>query len=543
MPSSARPVPRDIMDAALRAHHTLSLRAEKHHAFATLFVDAHYLDLLDTPDWQVIYGRRGSGKTMLLGALEDHLNSNPDTFRVLPLRLSAEDAVLPPPFGTDFDDARRVLGYFETFLENLTDELATATEHLDESKPGRGQGLFSRLLHTSSPDVGDRVAELVRNLVGAVRSGTLLTAFSRTVIAEEHSAAHRADRHRGISGTVGASPDGPELELQASAGKGRSYDDADSVTRSTVGSPVARFRSVRDGLVQIAELLELECIVVLIDEWSAVDASTTQPGFADLLRRAFGGTGRISVKIATDRYNTRLSDAPRHGLEIGADIFEAVNLDRVTLDPPRLLDFFAELLFNRLLFKEPKLTSYEPSGDEPITAYLASIFEDTNAFDELVRGSEGIPRDFLVVFNQLAQSHMWSTEPRWSAGDVRDALRAYCVTTSEQLPYGSASAQLLTQNIKPTVVARWSRVFTVHVAHAHEIAETLEELLAQRLIHEVPPMVVPTEVRDRFAVYRLSYGLWLDWERARALGGERASDSEDFTTPLTVEQADRLAIC
>ena len=539
-PTSAH-IPRDIIERALRSHHNLSFRAEKHRAFATLFVDVQYLAALDTPDWQLIYGRRGSGKTILLGALEEHLQSNPDTLRSLPLRLTAEDAIVPAPYGADFDDEQQVLGYFETFLENLADELASATEQRDETRLGRSPTFWSRLLASSNTAAADRVAELVRDLVGAVRSGTLVSAYAKTVIESSHTHETRSEKRRGAKGSVSV---GRKSDASAQVGVGGAHasDTADTAVRSTVGSPVARFRSVRTGLIEIAELLDLESIVILIDEWDLLNARSTQPGFADLLRKAFGGTDKISVKIAADRFNTRLSNAPRHGLEIGADVFEAVNLDRVSLPWPALVDFYAQLLFNRLLFRETRLTGYAPVDDKATAAFLTSIFDDVRAFEELVRGSEGIAREFLVVFNRLAQDHMWVTTPRWSTGDVRDALRAHMVTASDQLR-GSVGAQLMTETIKPHTIGENSRVFTVPWKALDSISESVEQLLAQRLIHEIPYAAVPDDVRDEFVVYRLSYGLWLDWERARALGGNAIADGDYLTTPLTLPVARQLSIC
>jgi hypothetical protein len=69
-PSRKRRVPplyRESLERALRT--PLPLRSEQHGNYLDLFVDTGHLQLLRNPDWQVVYGRRGTGKTFLLGVL------------------------------------------------------------------------------------------------------------------------------------------------------------------------------------------------------------------------------------------------------------------------------------------------------------------------------------------------------------------------------------------------------------------------------------------------------------------------------------------
>src|SRR3954470_15103809 len=62
------PLYADSLERALRT--PLPLRSEQHGNYLDLFVDTGHLQLLRNPDWQVVYGRRGTGKTFLLGVLQ-----------------------------------------------------------------------------------------------------------------------------------------------------------------------------------------------------------------------------------------------------------------------------------------------------------------------------------------------------------------------------------------------------------------------------------------------------------------------------------------
>ena len=59
----------EVIEQALRQHLKLPLRSERHKNYLQLFVDNRQLEILDNLDWQLIYGRRGTGKTLLLGVL------------------------------------------------------------------------------------------------------------------------------------------------------------------------------------------------------------------------------------------------------------------------------------------------------------------------------------------------------------------------------------------------------------------------------------------------------------------------------------------
>ncbi len=72
----------DLIGEALRQHHNLALRAENHTSYQDLFVDNKQVDLVKNSDWQVIYGRRGIGKTFLLNILKEECDKEIANLRV-----------------------------------------------------------------------------------------------------------------------------------------------------------------------------------------------------------------------------------------------------------------------------------------------------------------------------------------------------------------------------------------------------------------------------------------------------------------------------
>ena len=509
----------EIIEAAILAHHTLSVRSENHGAYDSLFVDHHQLRLLDTPDWQLIYGRRGAGKTILLHVFQRQLLAAPRTSRVLPIYINAQDAVISPPVGRQIDDYRRAHGYFQTFMERLGDELVAAASAISR-KPG-----FWASVTGNKNASGKNIGAIVREVVDLVQGGRPVMAYSDETYERAHETT--VDSSTDIGAQISA---GRQVRGSGHLGAAKKQATSTRETTSLQGRPVPRYVSVRNAMIELTKLLDVDRINVLIDDWYVLDptaATGIQPALAELLKRAFAGTPQISIKIASSRFHTSLSDresgAEYRGLEIGADIFEGVNLDRAVLSESELIQFCETMLFKRLLLNESRLRTYVTAGSaEPSPRFIDAIFENRGAFAELVRGAEGIPRDFLILFRGLAQRYSWSVEPRWTIDAVREVVLDHTASTAADIKYESDAGRLLTLCIKELVTHNGSRWFFLRKEQNDRLRPAIDDLLEKHLIHEWPVKDAPASVRERLVPYRLGYGLWQDWERAveRVSGGE-----------------------
>jgi ABC-type branched-subunit amino acid transport system ATPase component len=82
------PVRPDIVNSALRKHLGLSTRAEDIGRYGELFVDPNVIDSVRNNVNQVVFGKRGSGKTSLLGYLTESFELDDN---VIVFNLSATD--------------------------------------------------------------------------------------------------------------------------------------------------------------------------------------------------------------------------------------------------------------------------------------------------------------------------------------------------------------------------------------------------------------------------------------------------------------------
>jgi hypothetical protein len=501
---------------ALKRHGALALRSETQGDYREqLFVDLNQIDLLDTPDWQVIYGRRGTGKTFMLSMMEDRVNQRFREGRQLALLITAQDC-LASPVGVTVDDQIRALAYFQRLIEILGDKLA---DHADRilGKPSLLDGLSG-----ARKRAADRIVSAVVEMLELTQTGRKVSAFDD--VRRETTEKVASNRHRasGLNADASLRMRSAKLAAEASLGRKDEHSRTSETLTQTSRPAVPHFPGVRDVIVGLLEVLQVQRLYILIDEWSVLDpsgATDIQPTIAEMLKRSFAGTPRISVKLATNRYQTRLSNrgagTSYKGFEVGADIFEGVNLDRALLQREDLYAFYEQLLFKRLVYVEPAVSVFATAdGGGPNEQFVRSIFKDKRAFAELIKAAEGVPRTFVALVKAMARMHDFKVTPLWTIAAAHRCILEKSERAEDDTDYKSEAAQLLTERIKPVVTATRSRVFLVPKPSAGPISKALDELFEKRLIHEYPNVAIAGAVRERWYAYQVDYGVWLDWVRA-----------------------------
>ena len=522
-----------LLMQALQKHARVAVRSENHNQFLALFVDNGQLEPLKGPDWRVIIGRRGTGKTFLLKVFGSQADVEFQTNGVLSIYVSAQDCLVSPVGRTVHDDVR-ALAYFQTFMEHVTDRL---TAHIDRILGS--PGLVDRILGKASRKK-EQLEELMLQILQLVQEGRPIAAFNEGEWTSASEVEILNQECRQAATNASLSNKNAALGVSAGAATSVKSSVAAREQRKRIHIPTPRYALVRDRMIKLLDCLGADHLDILIDEWSALDptASTSiQPEFAELLKRTFHGDQRFSIKIATNRYQTRFSNrqagADMRGLELGADIFGATNLDHANFDHESRRLFFLRLLFRRLSFCEPELQIFDAGRTgTPNDAFLRSIFRTERAFDELVRAAEGIPREFLIILNDLASRRGFSVDPLWEVEDVQRCIRERSVSNKDDMvDYSSEADQLLSRCIKDVVTRTGSRLFLVRCEDTDCIRSALEELLEKRLVHEVPGSRCPAAIRDRYDAFSIDYGLWLDW-RVLLVGHE---DDDPRRTGLGLE--------
>ena len=308
-----------------RALLQIKKRAEKADRSELLdtFVDVGPLfTLLSNPGNQILYGRRGTGKTHAFKYLHGQLSKENDIPIYIDLRNVGSTGGL---YGdTDTSLAERATRLLSDTLSYLHEELVEySLRHTDEVP-------FERL----APQL-DRLAESVTDV--QVVGG-------ETTEEKEHRMSEQ--KESSSKSEIGLKNSSLKASTGSSANRTQSRDTRERISRTGKEHHRVHFGEVSNALKSIEECLSGKRIWILLDEWSSVNLDL-QPYLADLLRRSVFPVQGISVKIGAieQRSNFLLDtkEASYIGIELGADASADVNLDDFMVfdnDKSKAVSFF-----------------------------------------------------------------------------------------------------------------------------------------------------------------------------------------------------------
>ncbi|WP_216213182.1 hypothetical protein [Amycolatopsis aidingensis] len=443
---------------------------------ATYVAAGSFAAMLHSADHQILYGRRGTGKTHALLYLSDLVERAGDVAVYVDLRTIGAASGL-------YADSTQSLSVRGTQL--LVDTLEAIHEQLLTV-------LFER-------EVGDQ-DRLLRALDDLAAAATAVE-----VVGEVERETTRNDSAETSAGmTLGTATGGSvQIERRAAASAQRRLRRTGIERHHVVFGPLSR------ALHRVAASLGRARIWLLLDEWSSVPVDL-QPLLADLLRRCVLPATGLTVKIAAierrSTFSVRSGPGSYLGIEVGADAASAVSLDDVLLfDQKRTAarEFFGRLFFNHVAALLTTMISDPPADADRL---LAEVFR-RDAFAELVRAAEGLPRDAINIA-ALAAQH--AHDAPVGVPDVRLAARDWYLRDKQTaLTANHAAGRMLRLLVDEVVGRRRSRTFLL--AQSPDLRnEVIDELHDARLLHLLRRGIVdrhqPGALYDGFAI---DYGCYV----------------------------------
>jgi hypothetical protein len=436
--------------------------------------------MLQSADHQILYGRRGTGKTHALYYLRDYVERLGDLPVYVDLRTVGSTGGLyaDSNLGTTQRGTQLLVDTIEAIHEQLL-TAALETEIADQN------ALLQAL---------DKLADAATTVevVGEVErettvEGSVESAHSGQVTASASS----------LSGALSSS-----RRISESA-RGR-------LRRTGVERHHVVFGPLMRALRDVVTALGGSRLWLLLDEWSSVPLDL-QPLLADLIRRAVLPVPLCTVKLAAveRRAQFRLSgDSGDYvGIEVGTDAASAISLDDLMIfdnAPAQAQEFFRQLFYNhaRARLRSAELLDRLTS---PAT-FVLSAFKK-NAFAELVRAAEGVPRDAINIA-ALAAQH--AHDSSIGVDDVRRAARDWYLRDKQTAISANKPAhRLLRLLVNEVVGRRRARTFLLD-QFAVAGHETVYDLYEARLLHVLRRGIVdrvnPGTQYDGFAI---DYGCYV----------------------------------
>lgn len=448
------------------------------------FVDTGALGtLLASHDHQIIFGRRGTGKTHALLYLARTAADSGDIAVYIDLRTIGStggiyaDATLPL--------AERATRLLADTLCAIHDELLAAAydrNELDLTLVGSALDTF----------------------VGAATEVVVRGPIEHEQVSER--AAHEGT-NMGVKLTVGAVPN-----VDVALGSDTRSDATDRVRTAVQGDRRHRvhFGAVGGALAKITSALGGRRLWILLDEWSVVPLDL-QPYLADLVRRALLPVSGATVKIgAIEHRSAFYLPGPKGdyiGIEPGADASADLNLDDFMVfdnDARRATEFFRDLLFKH--FCSAALDSGLPHIPATAQQFVQTVFTQKTPFEDLVNAAEGVPRDAI---NVLALSAQRADAAQISSAHVRVAAKTWFQRDKEAAVSANERAPSLLYWIVDEVIGhRRARAFLLRSGSRHPLIDVLFDA---RVLHLVKRTVSAHDQPGvRYDVYKIDYGCYVD---------------------------------
>jgi hypothetical protein len=467
----------------------LTRRAERNdpETLSATFVDVGSLfTLLSSQDHQVLYGRRGTGKTHVLKYLTEINRSAGDMCVYVDMRTIGSSGGLYADHELPIAErGSRLLGdTLSHVYAALQDEVIQASYQSDRDFTAAMRNLD--VLESSLTDVrvtGEEEQEVRAEATAGITS----------------SAAAGVALANGVPGVNAA------LSRSSSAQIGAGVRQ---LRRGPLRHRV-HFGSVSQSIGALVDSLPGR-LWVLLDEWSDVPLDL-QPLLADLLRRSLMTVNGVTVKIGAieQRANFMQADGVGGyvGLELGADIAADLDLDDFMVfgnDASKARQFFEELMFRHVAVE------IESETDRPTSAsdFVRRAFTRRDAFDEFVRAAEGVPRDAINIAMTAAQI---ANDGLISVPIIRSAARRWYLRDKEKAVESNQDAMALLHWVIDKVIAgRRARAFLLRQDEALT-APLVNALYDARVLHVIKRGISAHDQPGvRFNVYALDYGCYVE---------------------------------
>jgi hypothetical protein len=449
------------------------------------FVDVGPLfTLLSNRDNQILFGRRGTGKTHVLGYLANQIQ---DSGRVV-VQL----------------DMRTIGSTGGIYADQTLSLPERATRLLADTLGAIHHELLTAVIDRQDCDLS-QLAPHLDNFIGAASEVIVRGTVEQKDTAETQGSSTSTS---GVSGRI--SPSSSDLAVGAKSTRVSSQSKRVTVSHEGVAVYRVHFSTVRNDLQKIVSDLPNHALWVILDEWSEVPLDL-QPYLADLLRRTLLPVKGVTLKIAAieQRCNFRVPDADvgHIGIEVGADAAASINLDEFLVfenNPDLAKQFFRELLYRHV--RSVVAETGELRLADSASVFINELFTQRNALDEFVRASEGVPRDAINIIGIAAQR---AFDDPISVPDVRVAARTWYLRAKQQAVQTRPDAQeLLNWIVAEVIQHRQARAFLLSA----EVRDGLIDFLYDaRVLHVIRQGISGGDVPGRrFNVYSIDYGCYVE---------------------------------
>src|ERR1035437_888171 len=510
-----------LLAQAVAAIPQRSERQQDLHKLVGSFVDVGILPQIRNVNNQVIYGRRGTGKTHVLRVFASELSQ------------TMGNAVL-------YIDAR-TLGSTSQFADpNIP--LAARCVALFRDILGEVYNCLLDYIVNNAPSAANIALDRLTDL-STVITDPVLSYSAQSITAR---AANKITEKGGVELAVGVPA---AASFKASSGLDSATENEQTTSYSVAAEDKVIFPALTSLLSQILQLTNSR-LILLIDEWSSLPLDI-QPYLAEFVKRGFLSLAAVITKIASLEYRSDFGLETAKGFigfEMGADVSAAIDIDDYYVfdrNPSRITEAFGDMLYKHIvteLAPQYLATTYQVSNGLQFTRKL---FSDSFVFQELVRSSEGVARDLINIFSLAYFSAYRRSKDKIDTGAVIEAARLW-FEQDKMRNLDETLQGVLRRIVEEVIGNRKARSFLLpRELGNHPVIQRLFDL---RILHLVQRGYADKDKPGvRYNIYTLDYGTYVDLmntSKRPDLGFsiETEGDANDFIVPFDDKRSIRRIV-
>lgn len=276
--------------------------------------------------------------------------------------------------------------------------------------------------------------------------------------------------------------------------------------------------AIKTALENVISAFKLGKLIVCIDEFTRVDKGlrrTIQPNIAQLIKDTFFRINDVSVKITSlwnrTEMQVRQLSGSRIGIELGEDIERSIDLDTMFFDDKHNKNFFENMLLNTCVFfdsnhKNEEIRKLEiPEG---LKEYIIDLlFSSKEIFKLLICGSQGIPRIFgNLIISSINERQRLKKEKIDAEIVYNCVVHNFTQITRRKLPY----TEEIVRKFDDFIDERQSRIILISNKEYDNNKEKINGLLDNNYMHQYPSENVDRKIRNRYKVYLVHFGNYLE---------------------------------
>jgi hypothetical protein len=447
------------------------------------FVDIGILPQLDNTNNQIIYGRRGTGKTHIFKVLAAELGQDlRKTVVYIDMRTLGSTA--------QFSDMtvplkQRCISIFRDILGELCNALL---DHIVEYPSAKAEQAWENL-----------------NELGKIATEPVTKYYEKIMSAKESVK---------VAEEVAAGAQASSLGIQATLnGRTNQSNEAENtVTYDIERDDKVIFAALHTRLTNLLQAADTE-LYILLDEWSSIPLDI-QPFLAEFIKRGFLAIPRITIKIASLEYRSNfgmMTDAGIIGFELVGDISTALDIDDYYVydrSPETVTGNFANMLLKHLNSELPENYLRDQQTVTTGSQLTSRMFTSRHTFEEMVRASEGIARDLINIFTGAFFDSQRRGRDSIDQRSILESARQWFEKDKSQ-NLDSDLRERLKRIVTEIIGNRRARSFLLERQYERHVV--IQQLFDARVLHLMRRGYADKENPGvRYNIYTLDYGTYVD---------------------------------